>query len=465
MFAFVPHVKRGIKKYGSGFSTAAGRSFASDERGVAVLVFALFIPIVLGFLGGAIDVGNTYRLKSKLQNSLDTAVLAAARAYEGGESKTKAQEIATAFIKANLGSELNVTTPTMTFEKADGSITVTADVSSTVDTFILKAFNVKTLPVAANSVAVVGREKFELVFVFDNSTSMDGTKISTLKAASKDLVNVFIPEANSDTARIGLVAFADYVNIGMGHRSEPGIDVPNDYSVTKTKTKWKNGKKVTKTYYHNYKWYGCAASRAAPLNTQDGSYDTIEAPGLMDTSDTCDAAPLVRLTNVKSTIESGITGMKAYGWTYIPAGLVWGWRVLSDGTPFADVDPNPEGYEIRKIMILMTDGANKCTVEKVTNDAAKEHAEGEIWRHKCHLNKTSWTTAANTVTSTLCTNIKNDDIMLFTIAFDVTDTSLKTLLKNCAGNGGSYHNASSNADLVNTFNSIAEKLTNLRLSK
>lgn len=447
MLAVVPYVNRSIKTCASTLSAAVGRRFAKDERGVTMMIFAFVIPLIIGFLGGAIDVGNTYRLRSKLQNSLDTAVLAAARAYEAGATEAAAKQIATEFMRANMGSDLADSTPNLTFALENGAIKVTASVSSTVDTFVLNAFHIEEFPVTASSVAIVGREKFELAFVFDNSGSMRGSKISTLKDSAMELVEALMPDATSDTARIGLVPFNDYVNIGMAHRSEPGLDVPDDYSVKKKK----------KTKY--YGWYGCAASRGDPLNTQDASYAT-KVPGLMTTSDTCDSKELMRLTNVKSTIESGINSMNANGWTYIPSGLIWGWRVLSDGAPFADKDPNPEGFRIRKIMIVMTDGANTRSVKRVTGDAAKEHEAGEIWKHSA-----SNETAANTVTADLCENIKNDQITVFTIAFDVTNNTLKNLLSNCAGNGGAYYDAGNNAELVATFNQIAEELKNLRIAE
>ena len=51
------------------------------EKGAIIVMFALFIPLMMICVGLAIDLGNLYAHKTRLQNAADAAALAGARAY------------------------------------------------------------------------------------------------------------------------------------------------------------------------------------------------------------------------------------------------------------------------------------------------------------------------------------------------------------------------------------------------
>jgi uncharacterized membrane protein len=54
------------------------RSFARDQRGGAAILFAVSMRVLLGFGAMAVDVGNFYFEKRKLQTANDLSALAAA---------------------------------------------------------------------------------------------------------------------------------------------------------------------------------------------------------------------------------------------------------------------------------------------------------------------------------------------------------------------------------------------------
>lgn len=61
-----------------------------EERGAVFVLTALLLPVMLGFMGFAYDVGNLYMYKARLQNVADAASLAGARAFvEEAASKRK----------------------------------------------------------------------------------------------------------------------------------------------------------------------------------------------------------------------------------------------------------------------------------------------------------------------------------------------------------------------------------------
>ncbi|HYF56105.1 MAG TPA: hypothetical protein VEA41_17765, partial [Salinarimonas sp.] len=116
--------------------------------------------------------------------------------------------------------------------------------------------------------------------------------------------------------------------------------------------------------------------------------------------------------------KSRINALTTEGETYIPAGLIWGWRALSTQAPIAARD-SQAGAQVSRYMVLVTDGQNTRSVN--TSNSS--------------LHDGSNPTEANTVMRTTCQNMAADKvsgIKLYTIAFEVTDPTVKQLLEECS---------------------------------
>ena len=72
---------------------------------------------------------------------------------------------------------------------------------------------------------------------------------------------------------------------------------------------------------------------------------------------------------------------------------------------------------------------------------------------------------ANQLTKELCENIKAEDIVIYTIAFEVSDQTIKFLLEDCGTSSGHYFEAENAHDLSVAFASIAASLQSMSLSK
>lgn len=72
---------------------------------------------------------------------------------------------------------------------------------------------------------------------------------------------------------------------------------------------------------------------------------------------------------------------------------------------------------------------------------------------------------ANDLTAQLCKNIRNKGIEIFTIAFEVTDTTIKDLLQACATPGGAFYDATDGKQLKAAFDDIGGSLVQFRLAK
>jgi len=196
----------------------------------------------------------------------------------------------------------------------------------------------------------------------------------------------------------------------------------------------------------------------------------------------CPAAKVQPLNDTPSTIISAINAMQPLGGTNITQGAAWGFRLLSPNDPF---DALPYDSATSKVLIIMTDGENTIYPGSNMNDDTYNSAYG----FPLNMNGTTPTgrllpASAGTSQlqsssalkaemdnrlSTICTNAKNNNITVYTIAVDVKDTTdptgNATLLTNCASSPTDYFEADDATALQNAFTTIANQLAALRLAK
>jgi hypothetical protein len=283
----------------------------------------------------------------------------------------------------------------------------------------------ETVEVRAIASAEFSLTKLEIALVLDNTGSMNfGGKLDALKSSATGLVDTLLDKApDSGDIRIALVPFAQYVNVGTAHQHASWINVPA---------------------VGMNAWSGCVGSRPHPLNVQDGGYST-PVPGIRDV--VC-PSPVQPLTYSRSDLATAINAMSAAGATYIPTGLVWGWRALSPREPFAQSEGenrDADGNKIKKVLILMTDGENTQSPTYPAHDGANP-------------------SVADRLTMEACDAIKATRIQIFTIAFDVTSTPIKDLMRGCASSTGLFFDAADSAQLDAAMQAIGAQLGGLRLT-
>jgi Mg-chelatase subunit ChlD len=160
------------------------------------------------------------------------------------------------------------------------------------------------------------------------------------------------------------------------------------------------------------------------------------------------------LTSNMTTVKNAINALSASGETYIPSGLAWGFNALSSPIPLTEAAPygaNGENSNPRKALVLMTDGRNTQRMN---------HGNG---RHD--VNAASNATEPNNYTKELCTNIKAKNIDVYTVAFEVTDNTIKKILEDCASSPAHYFDASNPAQLTKAFAEISFSLRSLFIAR
>lgn len=213
----------------------------------------------------------------------------------------------------------------------------------------------------------------------------------------------------------------------------------------------------------------------------------------------CTTKPVTPLTDVTKgnglrTIKNAIDAMHANGATNVPAGMAWGWRVTSSGAPFTEGRPETD-HGNDKVVIVLTDGANTYYTPQSLGayDGAGNKSiysnygyakngrifEGTSVNSHGYSNR-NYTKAMNQQFAQLCNNAKANDLVVMTVALDLSswkndEKEQIDALKTCASNSRFrkdpndpskpaklFWNAQGK-DLEETFKEIADELSNLRI--
>ena len=446
------------------------RSFLASSSGAIIPLLGLSMFIIAGMVGLAIDAARGYGAKSHLQNAVDAAALAAARRVAEDPS-ADATEVFNTFFNAARPEGHHIAIGTINVTRSGN--TVTAEVDASMPTLFMAIFGQQTMSVGTLSAAQFGFGEIELALALDTTGSMDGSKLASLKTAATGLIDTLHRATpTTESLRIGVVPFSNYVNVGTANRYASWIDVPPDthapncydtypnvtYSNCQARTgtcsndgvpytcTWNEcdtdwGQPVNVCNPYTKTWQGCVSSRSYPLNVQDANYAT-RIPGLLDVG--C-ANPITPLTTDRTAARDAINALAASGNTYIPEGLMWGWRVLSSQEPMTgSLSGGAGAATVSRYLVLMTDGANTLSPSGNTHDG------GDV-------------ALANQYTAEACSNVKADGITVFTVAFEVTDNAIKDVLRTCASNDGFFFDAIDAARLQASFDAIGRLLVNLRV--
>jgi len=403
---------------------AKARSFRADERGNIAIIFGAVIFAVLAAAGAAIDFLRIDKARTALAEAGDAALIAAAR-YKGANpdaTDARLTEIAQKLFNAEMLNEPEVKVYGFDIAFVGAASTFRLTVDADLNLLIMGIFGNERYELDTTAEAKLGKPPYiELAMALDVTGSMNSNgKLSALKGAAKDLIESLLDYETAE-AKIGIAPFAQYVNIGTKYSADWWLANPGAG------------------------WSGCVGSRSYPYNIQDDDYAVHKAPGVNGVS--CPDA-LLPLTDDKDELAAVIDGLSASGWTYIPSGTMWAWSMLSPQPPFTEGVAYEALKDVNgvKALMIMTDGDNTRAPDYPTHNSASK-------------------ALANTLTQELCTNIKVEKIVVYTVAFEVTNTTIKDILRGCATDPAFYFDAKDADALSSAFDSISASLRNISLSK
>lgn len=402
---------------------------AERRASVVSLTALLILPIAVS-MGLALDGARIYLVRSRLAEAVDAAALASAQGLELSEMESNARRL----LEANYpASYLRSTLGTIEINALDeGRVEIVAHAQ--LPMVVMGLIGAGAVAVEARAVAQRESRGLELALVLDGTGSMRGSKLTALKAAARDLVDIlFGGETVSESLKVAVVPFSARVNIDEARES--WVEDPSG-------------------------WHGCVESRAGALALGDAppssgrfrSSDDLTAVGWhwehgryvfgpYEITPPCPRA-ILPLTDRKSVIDGMIGELRASGTTRIDMGARWGWRVLSERWQglWGDPDsPLPDDHRDEKAIVIMTDGQN---VSDDYDEVSPAEADANV--------------------ALLCERMKNRGYLVFTITFQAP-AAVRPLMRACASDGTAYYDSPTADDLRAAFRQIGGRLSALRL--
>ncbi len=259
------------------------RRFITERKGNVAMIFAIAsVPLVIA-TGGVVDFNRAYQQRAVVQGALDSAALAAGKKVgllTEPELKTEAQNL---FV-TNTRNGLDAIPPT-TMSVSGATLTLSAELK--VKTYFLAMIGMSEMTFDLSSQVTSGVGTLEIALVLDNSGSMAGSKIATLKTAANNLTttlfNLGSASTKPDPVKMAVVPFAAAVNVGPQYANAAWIDTgaKGTYHADAMKT---NGAPATTSNldlfsrFGNASWGGCVEERPAPYGTTDDPPSTASNP-------------------------------------------------------------------------------------------------------------------------------------------------------------------------------------------
>ncbi|MGR6466900.1 vWA domain-containing protein [Rhizobium sp. PAMB 3182] len=390
-------------------SHLAKRFFRSRDGNFAILT-AFSLPVLIAFVGVAIDMSRLLNTRSQLQAAADSAALVASKAMaDNGMTEEQAKVLALNFVNSQLAldddlggvlDEDDIDIVPTKATNADGTgtykvqVTVDFDVKMTAMTGLL---GIDSRPVAVNSVAETSTEStkspLSMYLVLDRSGSM---------ASSSSQYGTYVVS----------------------------------YDCSYWGSWYWNGWKWTRDYYSKT----CTKTVTGYLPKIDAL--KLAVGNLMTQLTTADPDSQYVRTGAVSYNSSMDTALSLdWGTTatvaYVSALVADGGTDSSDAVKTArnnlsagsedTAHKKKNGGVPTKYMVFMTDGENNYS-------------------------------SADTATKKWCDKAKEDGIIIYTVAF-MAPTAGKALLSYCATDAAHYFDASDASDLIAAFNSIGAQAT------
>jgi hypothetical protein len=481
--------------------------------------------------------------QTKLQNALDAAGLAAGATVNSADLTAEVTKYLNVnFTQGTLGATITDVDPVLSEDGKLLQVTATASMP----TSFMQIFGHRTMDLRAYTEVTRSNKGMELAMVLDITGSMAGSKLTALKQASNDLLEIlFGPGQNTaENLWVGMVPFSMGVNVGPGHTD--WLDAADyatlDWGTTSwrgcTEARWTAGRDLTdatpaveqfKAYYwpddSNNDWKNTTTNTSSTTTSTTlcgpgnintcrcvGSGSGNQPCGCSTSGDTqtciscsgnsanrqcareetvtttttttnytinssrgpntyCPTSPVTLLTNQRPTLTSAISSLSAVGGTHIPVGAVWGWRLLSPswrglwgGTMNANDLPLDYHSDLMiKAMILMTDGEN--TMYSTSDGAYGYTPQNHVGMTSTPYTDSKAATKLNEKLSAICTNMKQQGIIIYTVVFDLNSSTVGTMMRNCATQPDYYFNSPDADALKRAFRTIGDSLANLRISK
>jgi len=491
--------------------------FRQDERG-GITIMGLLLLISMLVVGGmAVDFMMFEARRATLQGVTDRSVLAAAKLGEDFATEAEAEAHATSVVLdyfAISGQTANLAgAPLVNASGQSRSVTVDANLG--VSTNYLRLIGMDRLETGVTSSAIEGTSDIEISLVLDTSGSM-GTidtgqtqsRMDFLQTAATDFVTTLLDPQYEDQISISLVSYSEHVN--LGDDIYDAINAANPRTVDlSTGAQFNNPSRcvdIPDAEFDNTEWNNATITYKQVEHYDPWGNDNIAGP-IQTICPTVASSAIIPLSQNATALNLAIDALEPYTNTSIHSGVKWGITLLDPTfrpilSTISSIDPafrgvRPTNYpapenalDTIKYVVLMTDGDNVAGYrlrDSGYNSVLKRtywaNSSYNYWNnHKAASPFPSYTfettgktaTQKDTLMQSICTAARNQGIIIYAISMreaeldvngDPILTSGAQQMQSCASSIENHFFETSASDVSDVFETIANQITDLRLSQ
>jgi hypothetical protein len=320
--------------------TSSATSNRLHHPGQILVISAFAMIVFIGLIGTGVDYGLFLIEETQLQNALDAASLAGARALVSGSPPgvVTAEAVGRDYLRLH-GYENGIRSTAINFSFPPGAggvtDTVRINLSRQRSTYFWHVFGIHSVTLAGTASAQTGRGMFDVMFSFDETASMDSEDISQLRAAATAFVNDLQPTTTDPrSTRIGIAQF-------QGQRRDTGGDCRGTDPPSRC---WRDGHVLL----------DLTADRSRILQVVNGPSAAcpsmpVQPPTTLVPRFTAPAGMTTYACPLRSVGGSGTYIKVGFDITFLPG--TWNmWSTARGGRPDA-----------RKVLVIFTDGITNVT--------------------------------------------------------------------------------------------------------
>ncbi len=183
-----------------------------NQSGAVLVIFALLLIVLVGFMGLGMEVGRWYLVRSELSKGVDAAAMAGAKNISNPyiQMDTFVQEMGKENFPPGYLDTPGQGAGSVLFSSQlldSKNVQVTGTVS--INAILARLFGIDQ--VAAQSAGVAQKNEVEIMMVLDRSGSMAGNPLRDLKTAATSFLDFF--QETQDKDKMGLISFATGVTV------------------------------------------------------------------------------------------------------------------------------------------------------------------------------------------------------------------------------------------------------------
>ncbi len=394
------------------------RTDVGDTSGNVLMIFALSIFVLVGFVGAAVDMSRVGMVRRHIQDAADAAVLRT-MSMTSATDAARAKAADQVFSQNMQGTVLGQIEKTLTGDITTNRISQTYTVSAMVPSYFGAFFGKDEYPVTAVSQAQVDLQQYEIAMVLDTTGSMaQSSKMVNLKSSVSSALNGLLNSSgkNISASKVSIVPFNNMVRVSDG-----------------LMTSMKNAGLVNGTTG------SCIMDRNQPYDVSVAAANKHIA-ATQYTRANCYSSKIKAIQGLNDNIaqvKTAVNDLQPDGMTNITVGIQWGMETLSTNEPFVSTVAFKDS-KVKKVMIVVTDGDN--TENRWTN------SESEI----------------NKRTAKACTAAKAEGIIVYTVKVIEGDSAM---LRACASEPKYFHDLTSASQLNATMSGIFKSIYQTHLSR